>query len=307
MEKTSKIDFSCDNDFERVHDFLSKTYSYEGIHNWDTARWSFNRYCTHNQEEFSNNRIWERSVKLWENVSGEIVAVAHIEEPGDYFFQVHPDFKYLVEEMLLWSIDDCKKRYPNLNKIVVTSSNQDFERKQLYNKYGAVKHDFIDENRVAEIKKEYLLPRLPNGYKLINMDGENLESCKTISDLYTYIWPSSTYMPNGETVSLMTSSIAFKKELSFIIVNDKEQYVAFTVAWIDSINKMAHFYPIAVNPDYLDTNVLEYMLNSALNTLSSLGYEKATLGAWYSDEENKIFETIGFIKDGFEEIYDISF
>lgn len=307
MEKLIKRNFSCDNDFERVHDFLSKMYNYEGIRNWDTARWSFNRYCEHNQEELSNNRIWERSVKLWENTSGELVAVAHIEEPGDYFFQVHPDFKYLEEEMLLWSIDDCKKHYPNLNKIVVTSSNKDFERKKLYSRYGAVKHDFIDENRVAEIKNEYLLPKLPDNYKLINLDGENIESCKRISALYTSVWPSSTYMPNGETVASMTSSVAFKKELSFIIVNDKDQYVAFTIAWIDSVNKMAHFYPVAVDTDYLNSNVLEFLLKSALSTLSFLGFEKATLGAWYHDEEEKIFEAIGFIKDGFEEIYDIRF
>lgn len=307
MEELIKRNFSCDKDFERVHDFLSRTYNYEGVSNWDTARWSFNRYCEHNKEELSNCRIWERSVRLWENTLGEIVAVAHIEEPGDYFFQVHPDFKYLEEEMLLWAIDDCKKRYPDLNKIVVTSSNKDFERKKLYSKYGAAKHDFIDENRVAEIKKEYLLPKLPNGYRLINIDGENIECCKRVSDLYTYVWPTSTYMPNGETVASMTTSVAFKKELSLIVVNDKEQYIAFTIAWIDSINKMAHLYPVAVDPDYLDSNVLEFMLKSALNALRCQGYEKATLGAWYTEKEEKIFEEIGFVSDGFDEIYDIRF
>ena len=299
--------FSCKEDFERVNDFLSKTYDCGEYSNWDNARWSFNRYCEHNQEELSDNRLWEKSVKLWENSTGELLAVAHIEEPGDYFFQVHPQCKYLEEEMLLWAIDDCKIRYPYIDKIVVTSNSKDYERKKLYSKYGAEKHDFIDESRVHMLKKEYSLPKLPEGYKLINLVGEDIASCKKVSDLYTFIWPTSRYMPNGETVASMTKSVAFKKELSFIVVNDNEQYIAFTIAWVDSLNKTAHLYPVAVDPNYLDSSVLEYMLISALNTLSSLEYEKVTLGAWYREEEEKTFSSIGFIKDSFEEIYDIKF
>lgn len=307
MEEVNRKDFSCDKDFNRVNDFLSSTYNCEGIHNWDNARWSFNRYCAHNQEELNSNRTWEKSARLWENAEGEIIAAAHIEEPGNYFFQVHPKFKFLEEEMLLWAIDDCRKRYSNLNKIVVTSCHNDYERKKLYDKYGAVKLEFIDEHRVVELKNKYSLPKLPEGYKIINLESQDLEACKKISDLYTYIWPSSTYMPNGETVASMTKSIAYRKDLSFIVVDDNDMFAAFTIAWVDSINKIAHFYPIAVGPNYLNTNILECMLKNALNTLIALGYEKATIGAWYREEEEQAFENVGFEKNDWEEIYDIKF
>lgn len=96
-------EFKCIYDFLRVNDFLCDTYQlYNGLQNWDIARWTFNRYCVHGKEEMEDKRIWEESVKLWETVDGDIVGVAHIEEPGEYFFQVHPDYKYLEEEMIEW-------------------------------------------------------------------------------------------------------------------------------------------------------------------------------------------------------------
>lgn len=306
MDKIVKRPFTCDKDFELVNDFFSKTYECNGIHNWDNARWSFNRYCTHNKEELSKNRLWENSVQLWENDKGELIAAAHIEEPGDYFFQVHPDYKYLEEEMLLWAIDNCRKFYSNRGKITVSSCHNDYKRKELYNKYGATKHDFIDENRVVELKEEYSLPILPEGYKIININGKDLEICRMVSDLYTYVWPTSTYMPNGETVATVATSISFREELSFIVVDESEKYISFTIAWVDSLNKLAHFYPVAVDPNYLETNTLEVLLKSALNTLIKLGYEKATLGAWYSEGEERAFDKCGFVKNSFEEIYDIS-
>ncbi len=306
MEKIIRKSFSCDSDFDRVNDFLSKTYISGGMNIWDNARWSFNRYCIHSEEELSNNRVWEKSVQLWEDNDGQIIAVAHIEEPGDYFFQVHPGYKYLEEEMIIWAIDNCRKNYPTLNKIVVTSCQNDFERKKLYSKYQAVKHDYIDVTRIVELKNEYPLQILPNDYRIINLDAENLEACKKVSDLYTNIWPTSRYMSKGETVASMTKSIAYKKELSFIIIDDKEQYVAFTIAWVDTLNKMAHFYPVAVDPNYLKLNFLECLLINALNTLITLSYEKATISASYSEDEDRIFEKLGFVKNSFDEIYNVS-
>lgn len=305
MEQVYRRCFSCLNDFERVNNFLSKTYDCDEFYNWDNARWSFNRYCIHNKEELSENRLWENSVQLWEDINGDIVAVAHIEEPGDYFFQVHPSYKYLEEEMLIWAIENCKKYYPNLNKIVVSSSVNDKERKKLYSKYQAVMHDFVDENRTVELTKEYSIPQLPDSYKIINLESGSLDACKRISDLYTHIWPTSIYMPKGETVASMTKSVAYKKELSFIIVDDKDQYVAFTVVWVDSLNNTAHFYPVAIDPNYLNMNLLEVMLKNALNELIVLGYNNANIAAWYREEEEEVFEKIGFRKNDFKEIYDI--
>lgn len=305
MKEVIKKNFYCVNDFERVHEFLSKIYDCGAYHNWDTGRWSFNRYCTHNEEELSNNRTWENSVALWEDSNGEIVAVAHIEEPGDYFLQVHPDYKYLEENMLLWAIENCHKCYPNLDKISLQSCYSDKERKELYLKYQASIQDGIDEKRTVELRNGYSIPQLPDGYKVTNIDGADMEVCRRVSELYTCVWPTSTYMPNGETAVSMTKSPAFKKDLSFVIVNDKEQYVAFTIAWVDSINKVAHFYPVAVVAEYLDSNILEVMLKRALNKLIECGYNKATIAAWYCEEEEQIFKSLGFEKTDYEEFYHI--
>ncbi|MGN7762400.1 hypothetical protein [Paenibacillus sp. 22594] len=306
MKEVYKNEFCCIHDFERVNAFISKTFGCEGTYNWDNARWSFNRYCIHNKEEQSKKRIWEDSVQLWVDNEGKIIGVAHIEEPGDYFFQVHPFYKYMEEEMLIWAIENCKRNFPDLRKIVVSSSYHDVERKKLFQKYNAKKLSFVDEHRVIELKREYPTPELPTGYRIIRLERDNFEACQKISDLYTRVWPNSSYIPNGETVASMSSSIAFKKEMSFVITDIEERYVAFTFAWVDGLNRAAHFYPIAVDPSYVGTNLLEIVILDALNTLFVHGYEKATISAWYTKEENEVFEKLGFVQTPFDEMYEIN-
>ena len=299
----SKRNFKCERDFERVNRFLSDTYILnQRVYNWENARWSFNRFCIHNNEEATGNRLWERGVQIWED-GGLIVGVCHYEDPGDYFLQVHPEYKEIEEEMLIWAMNNCRELYPNIENIHVSAHSDDEKRKSLLLKYSGIKNEFVDENRKLTISKKFELPNLPEGYKVINIDTSNRNMCEKVARLYTTIWPTSVYMPNGETVMSFINSPAFNSELSFVVVNEKDEYVAFYVLWSDSYNKHAHLYPFGIDPKYRGGVIPKVILGVGINALHNRGFESLSLGAWYSEEEEVVFESFGLAKTGYGETY----
>src|SRR5688572_6301142 len=92
--------FEGEDDFWRVRDLLIKTYPITPVgFNWEIRRWDgwrFHRTCTDITPE------WGRKIQLWETGAGELVGVAHPEGDGTAFFELHPAYRHLEEEMVAW-------------------------------------------------------------------------------------------------------------------------------------------------------------------------------------------------------------
>lgn len=299
----SKRTFVCEKDFDHVDKFLSDSYILdEQTNNWDNGRWSFNRFCVHNCEEATGNRVWEDDVQIWED-GGQIIGVCHYEEVGDYFLQVHPNYKNLEEEMLVYAMNNCRTQFPEIDNITFSSHCGDEKRKSLLEKYGGIKNEFVDKNRKLIIDKKHELPTLPTTFKVINIDISDKMICEKVAELYTRIWPTSSYMPNGETVMSFVSSPAFNIDLSFVVLNEKGEYVAFYILWSDSYNKHAHLYPFGIDPEYRDSIIPNYILGMGINQLYDFGFESLALNAWYGELEEKVFESYGFENMGHGNTY----
>lgn len=293
-------DFNCVNDFSRVNDFLIETYRlYNKLHNWDIARWTFNRYCIHGPEEIANSRPWENHVQIWEAGNRNIVGIAHIEEPGDYFFQVHPHYTYLEEDMLKWAINDTK------DKLSLTAFSSDMNRKILYEKYHAIKHESTDSAKVLTLDKELIPVSLPDQFEIISLDSEDKESCEKLSNLYTCIWPTSRYMPDGETVNSLTASPIYRKDLTFIARESSGCFAAYCMVWLDSNNRVGHFYPIGTDPDYLGLNLNQAIMVSAINALKTYNCKEAIICGYYEPDDVELFKRLGFQESECEEYFEI--
>jgi len=299
----SKRKFVCEKDFDNVNKFLSDINILDQhTDNWDNGRWSFNRFCIHSIEEATGKRDWEDGVQIWED-GDKIIGVCHYEEAGDYFLQVHPNYKYIEEEMLVYAINNCRTHFPDIENMNLSSYCDDEKRVSLLQKYGAKKNEFVDNYRKLIINKKHELPSLSPSFKIINIDTSDRVICEKVADLYTKIWPTSTYMPNGETVMRFVNSPAFNSELSFALVNEEGEYVAFYVLWSDSYNKHAHLYPFGIDPEYRNSIIPNFILGSGINKLYDLGYDSLGLNAWYGDLEEEVFKSYGFRDVGYGNTY----
>lgn len=115
--------YSGDDDLMKVRELLIESFALYGRpFNWCLERWNFCRYHvaplhTHyNVRYFSvptgtvpphrDERLyWERSIGVWEDEAGRVVGAvtSENEEPGEAWFQVHPDYTFLYDEMLTYA------------------------------------------------------------------------------------------------------------------------------------------------------------------------------------------------------------
>ena len=71
--------------------------------NWDVRRLEGKRFY---HPDPDHNSKWQTQVQLWETQDGRLVGAVNHESPGDAHLQIHPDFRYLEEEMIAWAEED---------------------------------------------------------------------------------------------------------------------------------------------------------------------------------------------------------
>ena len=49
----------------------------------------------------------------------------------------------------------------------------------------------------------------------------------------------------------------------------------------------------------------KFILGTGINALYNMGYQSLTINAWYSEEEEAVFNSFGFEKVGFGESYNL--
>lgn len=126
--------YDPDSDFIRIRDFLVETFTlYQRPFNWLLERWNSCRYMVIPIHSYYNTRyfgvptrphlrfrdelpFWESTIAVWENERGNIVAVVHSEneEPGEAWFQIHPDYTELYAEMLAYAEGHLADRVDDL-------------------------------------------------------------------------------------------------------------------------------------------------------------------------------------------------
>jgi hypothetical protein len=124
--------YKPERDFLRVRDLLANTYpAFEKPVNWRIERWNYARYLVapflgpdrttnHRPEDsIESIHIWEDTIGVWENDENDIVGVVCAEYPwpGETFFQRHPRYDLLLDEMIRYAEEtllsptkNCKKR-----------------------------------------------------------------------------------------------------------------------------------------------------------------------------------------------------
>ncbi|MCA9928980.1 MAG: hypothetical protein KC419_10900, partial [Anaerolineales bacterium] len=66
-----------------------------------------------------------------------------------------------------------------------------------------------------------------------------------------------------------------------------------------------HFYPIGTDPDYVEMNLNQAVIEQALNTLINMDYRQAYIGAYYDEEDEAVFRRLGFQALEIEEFFEI--
>lgn len=283
-----------EQDFLRIRDFLVETYlASEEPYNWGFERWNWARYHLSMFEGDSERKIrfWEDVVGIWENDENEIVGVVNAEAPrfGEAFFQRHPQYAFLLDEMLDYAEEALADKENNTLRIYVYDHDEPF--RTLVQKRGYqqdVEHPGYDSEFVIEGLPER---KLPEGYAVQSMAQENdLEKrCKVQGLGFNHRDPSewATVFAYQELQNVPD----YRKDLDLYVVGPGGEFVSSCIVWYDEHNRMGFFEPVSTHPDFRRRGFGRAVVMEGIRRISALGAEKARVGSG-----QPFYEAIGFQK-----------
>jgi predicted N-acetyltransferase YhbS len=302
-------EYQPEQDFLRIRGLLVKTYrAFEKPLNWRIERWNYARYFvaplvgTYGQEEpdledsLKAIRFWEDTIGVWENDDHEIVGVVNMEHPnpehpgfGEAFFQRHPQYPFLLDEMLDYAEATLINKKTNSLHIYIYDHDEPFQT--LVQRRGYEKNkESVDYDSELVIKH---LPEqsLPEGYVIRSMAQENnIELRREVfGRAFNHTDPAE--WPSAFSYRELQKAPDYRKDQDLYIVGPDGKYVSCCIVWYDEKNKMGILEPVGTHPDFRRKGFGREVVMEGIRRAAAFGAEKVWVGSG-----QRFYEAIGFQK-----------
>jgi GNAT superfamily N-acetyltransferase len=290
--------------FGRIRDFLVHTYlASEKPINWGLERWNFVRYFAapragaygladagpeHSEKAI---RFWEEHIGVWENSENEIVGVVNPEYPrlGDAFFQRHPQYTFLLDEMVEYAEQTLADREKNTLRICIYEHDEPFQavvQSRGYRK-DAEPPGYASEFVIGGLPE----PQLPPGFVVLSMaDQNNIELRRIlVGRAFNHTDPSE--WPTAYTYEELQRAPDYRKDLDLYVVGPDGEYVSCCIVWYDEHNQIGYFEPVGTHPDFRRRGFGREVVMEGIRRIADLGARAAYVGSG-----KPFYEAIGFLK-----------
>ncbi|PKO05424.1 MAG: hypothetical protein CVU41_12390 [Chloroflexi bacterium HGW-Chloroflexi-3] len=233
-----------------MSEFLIRHYLHGNADgNWLEPEWEYaNFHPMLDQENMDRWRIWE--------VGDESVAFAHYDwKMGEGFFEFHPDYRYLREELL----DYAEKHLAGISSkdvrkyLTAYVNDYDLPMLELVQNRGYVKEEAATRPLYRfEIHDPFPGIHLPEGISLISL----AEECDW-EKVHRVMWRGFNHPgepPGGEEELLsrqkMFDTPKARRDLRIAVKAPNGDFVAFCGMFYEENNQFAYVEPVATDPDY---------------------------------------------------------
>jgi hypothetical protein len=295
-------------DFLPVRDFLAENYQkFAYPVNWDIVRWNYARYfCapmlgawgigeeaekipdTGEAKSREAVRFWESSIGIWENRAGAIVGLVCPDEYvpwhpafGQAFPQRHPDYEFLLREMLAYAEQTFIGK--GMTRIYVGA--HDLALQETAKERGFIR----DEKSCLEYLEFDLsdIPaaNLPKGYRFVSMaENNDLEERRKITGL-SFNHPDPNDWPTLFSYRELQKAPDYHRELDIVVERPDGKWVACTIAWFDGVNQRGTLEPVGS----IQLGMGREVVMEGLRRLQARGAKVARM-----DSNLKFYKVIGF-------------
>ncbi len=136
-----------------------------------------------------------------------------------------------------------------------------FERYRLF--------DYITERSLSQPISE---PWLPSGFTIRSATMDDYQQLAAVRN--------SSFGEDWSADSLRAEVMqkpGYRPEREFIVVSPEGRVAAFTVTWLDEVNRVGHFEPVGTHRGFRRRGLARAMMLHALRELRALGMETATV------------------------------
>lgn len=302
--KKKKFD---DSDFNRVKLFLQNSFKNSpNQKNWLIDRWIFRRYFGQILQGTFNS--WPDTVGLWEDNSGEIVAIVNSDgnirgsHLGDAFIQLK-NMEYsndFLEELIEFAEIKLSVRQDS-HEIIRMRVNSEFEPlKKILSNRNYIFTNSIDPIYSLEFSN-YFKIELPPDYNILDSTRlSNREKGFAHGKAFGYYLGSQPDNNVAENAyRSLKSAPDYLENLDLCIVDKNNHIVAFATFWYDSINSIGIVEPLGTLPEYRKQGFGTVIIKEGINRLNDLNVRKL-----YVRSDQEFYKSLGFKLDFFNEIWE---
>lgn len=285
--------FAGDEDYPAMRQLLLDTVAITPVgFNWDVRRLDGKRFY---EADPDFNYLLTRPVQLWENDAGELVAYVLAESPVDAHLQVHPDYRYLEDELVAWAEanlggeDDEGRRH-----LEIYAYEYDALRQQVLASRGYTKMDYGGMIRHLRLGRQ---PRpsvdLADGYTIRTTQPEDLADCQRIADLLNAAF-GRTFHSAREFQNFARRAPCFRGDLDLVAVAPDGRFAAYVGIPYDDQNRWGIFEPVCTHPDHQRKGLARALMNEGLLRLWERGATDASVDTGDMIAANAFYTAMGF-------------
>jgi ribosomal protein S18 acetylase RimI-like enzyme len=275
-------------DYWRVDRFLIEHYQPGNADgNWLEPAWEY----MHSHSFLDKSSL--AKIRIWED-DGRMAAVAHYEwQLGEAFFQFHPDYRYLREEMLIYAeahLFGLAKNSKRYLKAYINDNDEDFI--DLVRTRGYQKDE--EERRPLyryDLPQQFPAIPLPEGYHLKSM----ADDCDWMK-IHRVLWrgfnhPGEPLAEDLDDRKTMQDTPNFRHDLKIVVEAPNGDFASFCGMWYQPDHRYAYVEPVATDPAYRRMGLGKAAVLEGIRRCGELGAEVAYVGS-----DQAVYQAIGFKK-----------
>lgn len=285
--------FAGDQDYAAIRQLLVDTLRITPVgFNWEVRRLDGKRFYT---AELAANDLLARPVGLWENTAGDLVAFVLSESPDDAHLQVHPDYRYLENDLVAWAegnlgAEDAEGR----RQLQIYTYEYDALRRQTLAARGYEKMTYGGMIRHLRLGcQPRPLVEVAPGYTLRTTQPDDLDDCQRIADLLNAAF-NRTIHNAQEFQNFARRAPCFRADLDLVAVAPDGSFAAYVGIPYDEANRWGIFEPVCTHPDHQRKGLGRALMSEALLRLWQFGATDASVDTGDMVAANAFYTAMGF-------------
>jgi mycothiol synthase len=288
--------FAGETDWQRVRDLLIETFPITGPgFNWDFRRWDGRRF---HRENTAITSQWGESMHLWETGAGQLVGLVHPEgsSVGDACIELHPDFRFLEEEMLTWAEEHLSTpgSDPGQRRLEAYTFEHDAPRLYLLAKHGFEKT--TDHGCLRRMYFEnFAIPPVQwdPGYVLRTTRPGDEGEYQRMADMLNAGF-NRTLHKALEYRNFVHQSPAFRHDLNLVAEAPDGIFASHVAVNYDEVNRWGIFEPVCTHPAHRRHGLASSLMYEGMHRLKALGARGASVDTGDAVPANGLYEAVGF-------------
>lgn len=244
-------------------------------------------------------QIWEE-ITIEENSNTEkIVALTTPQSKFSYAIQVHPEYNYLLKEMVQWIIDHSTavKNNVDANQILTIITLEGFTHlENILREYEFKRTKNDGFLRIRDLKSKIQDYSLPEGFFIRPLKGEDEYDAyaKAIRETFGHgEWFDSQIVKDNTLRSY------YNQELDLIVEAPNSEIASFCTFRMDPNSRITELEPMGTVPKYRELGLGKALLSEGLKRIKD--YYPSLLvigGAADNPSANRLYDEVGFTKKG---------